>query len=149
MTPRLIPWEVAPKALQPMKALEDHIKNSSIEHALVELVKTRVSQMNHCAFCLHMHTADALAGGERAERLFLLDAWRESAMYTPKERAALAWAESLTRIAETGAPDADYEGLAPHFTPEGIVDLTLLITTINAWNRIAMGFRNHHPNDKA
>jgi alkylhydroperoxidase family enzyme len=70
-------------------------------------------------------------------------------MYTPKERAALAWAESLTRIAETGAPDADYEGLAPHFTPEGIVDLTLLITTINAWNRIAMGFRNHHPNDKA
>jgi AhpD family alkylhydroperoxidase len=149
MTPRLIPWEVAPKALQPMQALEDHIKTGLIEHGLVELVKTRVSQINGCAFCLHMHTEDAIQAGERPERLFLLDAWRESAMYTPKERAALAWAESLTRIAETAAPDADYEGLAPHFTPEAIVDLTLLITTINAWNRIAIGFRSVHPRDRA
>ena len=148
MTERLNYWQIAPQALEPMMALEARFKTGVLEHALVELVKTRASQINGCAYCLHMHTHDALEAGERPERLFLLDAWRESVMYTPRERAALAWTEALTRVAETGAPDADYEGLTPHFTPAEIVELTLLITTINAWNRLAIGFRSHHPRDR-
>jgi AhpD family alkylhydroperoxidase len=149
MTERLNYWQVAPEALKPMMALEEGFQNGALPHALRELVKTRASQINGCAYCLHMHTSDALKEGERPERLFLLDAWRESRMYTPQERAALAWTESLTRIAETGAPDADYDGLKEHFSPAEIVELTLLITTINAWNRLAIGFRSHHPHDRA
>ena len=149
MTERLNYWQVAPEALKPMMALEERFKSGPLPHTLIELVKTRASQINGCAYCLHMHTSDALKDGERPERLFLLDAWRESRMYTPKERAALAWTESLTRIAETGAPDEDYDGLKAHFSPEEIVELTLLITTINAWNRLAIGFRAHHPHDRA
>jgi AhpD family alkylhydroperoxidase len=149
MTERLKYWQVAPEAIKPMLAMEERIKAGPLDHALIELVKTRASQINGCAYCLHMHTHDALEAGERAERLFLLDAWRESVMYTPKERAALAWTEALTLIADTGAPEADYEGLKAQFSETEIVDLTLLITTINAWNRIAIGFRSHHPRDKA
>ena len=149
MTSRLHYWEYAPEALKPMMALEEHFKKGLLEASLVELVKTRASQINGCAYCLHMHTDDALKAGERPERLFLLDAWHESLMYTPRERAALAWTEALTKIAETHAPDADYDGLSPHFTPEEVVELTLLITTINAWNRLAIGFRAHHPRDRA
>lgn len=149
MTERLNYWQVAPDAAKPLMALEERFQAGPLPHTLIELVKTRASQINGCAYCLHMHTSDALKDGERPERLFLLDAWRESRMYTPKERAALAWTESLTRIAETGAPDEDYDGLKPHFSPEEIVELTLLITTINAWNRLAIGFRAHHPHDRA
>ena len=87
-------------------------------------MKTRASQINGCAYCIHMHTYDARAHGETEERLYLLDAWRESPLYTPRERAALAWTESLTRISETHAPDADYEGLRAHFNDEEIVKLT-------------------------
>jgi AhpD family alkylhydroperoxidase len=148
MTNRLNPYTVAAEAMQPLMALEERFKAGSLGHSLVELVKTRASQINGCAYCLHMHTSDALKDGERPERLFLLDAWEESTMYTPRERAALAWTEALTRVSETHAPDADYEGLAPHFTPQEIVDLTLLIATINSWNRIAIGFRLHHPHDR-
>jgi AhpD family alkylhydroperoxidase len=148
MTARLNPYTVAPEALQPLTTLEERFKAGPLEDSLIELVKTRASQINGCAYCLHMHTSDALAAGERPERLFLLDAWRESAMFTPRERAALAWTEALTRIADTHAPDEDYDGLAPHFTPQEIVDLTMLIATINSWNRIAIGFRSHHPHDR-
>jgi AhpD family alkylhydroperoxidase len=149
MTPRLNYWEFAPEGLKPMMALEEHFKAGPLEGSLIELVKTRASQINGCAYCLHMHTSDALKDGERPERLFLLDAWRESRMYTPRERAALAWTESLTRVAETHAPDEDYDGLKDHFSPAEMVELTLLITTINAWNRLAIGFRAHHPHDRA
>ncbi|WP_374468280.1 carboxymuconolactone decarboxylase family protein [Phenylobacterium sp.] len=149
MQTRLNPHAVAPKAIEPMLALEAYIHASSLEHALIELVKTRASQINGCAYCLHMHTYDARQAGESEARLYLLSAWRESHLYTPRERAALAWTESLTRIADTGAPDADYEPLKAHFSDEEIVTLTLLITTINAWNRIAIGFRTQHPRDRA
>jgi AhpD family alkylhydroperoxidase len=148
MTTRLNPYTVAPEAMQPLMAMEERIKAGPLGFTLIELVKTRASQINGCAYCLHMHTSDALKEGERAERLFLLDAWEESTMYTPRERAALAWTEALTRVSETHAPDADYEALAPHFTPQEIVDLTLLIATINSWNRLAIGFRLHHPHDR-
>ena len=149
MTTRLNPYAIAQDAFQPLMALEERFKAGPLEESLIELVKTRASQINGCAYCLHMHTSDALKDGERPERLFLLDAWEESTMYTPRERAALAWTEAVTRVSETHAPDADYEGLSPHFSPQEIIDLTLLIATINSWNRLAIGFRLHHPHDRA
>jgi AhpD family alkylhydroperoxidase len=148
MTQRMNYFGAAPKALEPMLAIEAYIKASSLEPRLVHLVKTRASQINGCAYCLHMHTSDALAEGEAAARLFLLDAWEESGMYKPRERAALAWTETLTKVAETHAPDDAYEALKPHFSEGEIVDLTLLVATINSWNRIAIAFRGQHPNDR-
>jgi len=147
MTQRLNLFAAAPKALEPLLAIGPTVAASTLEPALVLLVEIRASQINGCANCLHMHTADARKAGEREERIYLLDAWRESSMYTPRERAALAWTEALTLVAQTHAPDADYEGLKPYFSEEEIVYLTVLITGINAWNRIAIGFRAQHPND--
>jgi AhpD family alkylhydroperoxidase len=141
------PYQAAPKAFEGMRASEAYLHQSGLEHSLIELVKTRASQINGCAFCLHMHTADALKAGEDAKRLFLLDAWRESNLYTPRERAALGWTEALTKVSETHAPDEDYAALKAQFSEKEMADLTLLIATINAWNRIAIGFRNAHPND--
>lgn len=145
METRLDYFHVAPDLMQSMVALERTVKDAGLENSLYELVKIRVSQINQCAYCLHMHTAEARAAGESEVRLYLLSAWRESSLYTPRERAALAWAEALTLIARNGAPDADYEALAAQFTERERVALTLLITTINAWNRIAIGFRAQHP----
>ena len=145
MTQRLNPYAVKAPAIQAMIDLEAAVAGSGLEHSLIALVKMRASQINGCAFCLHMHSRETRAAGESEERLYLLDAWRESSLYTDRERAALAWTEALTLVAQTHAPDADYQGLAPHFTEAEIVNLTLLITTINAWNRIAIGFRSQHP----
>jgi AhpD family alkylhydroperoxidase len=145
MQPRLNPYALAPALMQGMRDLEMKLRASGLEMSLIHLVKTRASQINGCAYCLHMHTREARADGETEERLYLLSAWRESSLYTPRERAALAWTEALTRVAETGAPDADYELLKAHFTDAEQVALTLVITTINAWNRIAIGFRSQHP----
>jgi len=111
----------------------------------MELVKIRASQINGCAFCLHMHTASARKHGETEERLYLLDAWRESPLYTDRERAALAWTEALTLVAETHAPDDVYQALRAQFNEEEQVKLTLLIVAINGWNRIQIGFRAVHP----
>jgi AhpD family alkylhydroperoxidase len=145
MTTRLNPYAVAPQGVQKMIELEEILKNSGLEYSLYELVKMRASQINGCAFCLHMHSKDARAAGETEERLHLLVAWRESSLYTPRERAALAWTEALTNLAQTGAPDADYDGLKPHFSEVEIVNLTLLIGLINSWNRMAVGLRSQHP----
>ncbi|MXP64883.1 carboxymuconolactone decarboxylase family protein [Roseomonas sp. M0104] len=145
MTPRLNPHQAAPEVIRPMLALEAALQEGGLERPLVHLVKTRASQINGCAFCLHMHTAEARADGESEQRLYLLDAWRESPLYTPRERAALAWTEALTRVAETHAPDADYEALSEQFSPQEQVVLTMLIGAINTWNRLAIGFRSVHP----
>ncbi|HTI86590.1 MAG TPA: carboxymuconolactone decarboxylase family protein [Alphaproteobacteria bacterium] len=145
MTPRLNYVATAPKLIQAMVNLEKAVASSGLEHSLIELVKTRASQINGCGYCLDMHTRDARKAGETEARLYLLDAWREVPHYTPRERAALAWTEALTLIASTHAPDADYEGLKPHFSDEEIVKLSLLIVTINGWNRLAIGFRNVPP----
>lgn len=145
MNLRLDPFAAAPKAMEPMVALETSLRNSGLEHSLTHLVKMRASQINGCAFCLHMHGTDAVAAGERPERLFVLDAWQESPFYSERERAALAWTDALTRVADTHAPDAAWEGLDPHFTDEEKVKLTLVISTINAWNRLSIGFRKVHP----
>jgi AhpD family alkylhydroperoxidase len=147
MTQRLNLYTAAPKALEPMIALGPVIAASTLEPSLIQLVEIRASQINGCANCLHMHTADARKAGEREERIYLLDAWRESKMYTPRERAALGRTEALTKICETHAPDADYDALLPHFNEAEIVYLTVLITAINGWNRIAIGLRVEHPND--
>lgn len=120
---------------------------SNFDPKLLELVKLRVSQMNGCAHCLHMHRQDAIKLGETDDRLLLLDAWRESALYTDRERAALAWAEALTRIAETHAPDAIYEEVRKAFSEDELVALSIGVATINAWNRLAIGFRLQHPAD--
>jgi AhpD family alkylhydroperoxidase len=148
MTQRINLYAIDQKALEPMIAIEAYLQKSGLEHALMHLVKMRASQINGCAYCLHMHSADALKEGEDTKRLLLLDAWRESRLYTPRERAALAWTEALTNIAQTHAPDADYAELKARFNDQEIADLTLLAATINSWNRLAIGLRAEHPNDK-
>ena len=147
MQSRLNPFTTAPDALKPMAAMEEYLKGCGLEQSLIELVKMRASQINGCAFCLHMHSKDARAAGETEARLYLLSGWHESRLYTPRERAALAWTEALTLVAKTHAPDADYDAVKALFTPKEMVDLTMLIGTINAWNRLSMGFRIVHPDD--
>jgi AhpD family alkylhydroperoxidase len=130
-----------PAAMSAMLGLERAVHDSPLEPRLLELVKMRASQINGCAHCLDMHSKDARAIGESEERLHLLAAWREAPCYDPRERAALAWCESLTRISATGAPDADYAPLTGLFSDEEIVALTYAIVAINAWNRLAVGLR--------
>ena len=120
----------------------------SFDPKLLTLIKVRVSQMNGCAYCLHMHRHEALKLGESEDRLLLLDAWRESQLYSPKERAALAWAESLTRIAKTHAPDDVYEEAKNIFSEDELLTLSIGVAMINAWNRLAIGFRQQHPADR-
>jgi AhpD family alkylhydroperoxidase len=136
MTPRLNPFAAAPVPMQAWLAFGKGILESGLEKSLMELVKIRASQINGCAFCLHMHTADARKHGETEERLYLLDAWRESPLYSERERAALAWTEALTLVSQTQAPDDVYRALQAQFTEEEQVRLTLLIVAINGWNRI-------------
>jgi AhpD family alkylhydroperoxidase len=146
MKPRLEPWKVAPGVLKTMLDLQNHVNDSGLEKSLQELVKIRASQINACAFCLHMHTRDARAAGETEERIYLLDAWRESPLYNERERAALAWTEALTRLSETAlVADDVYQTLRASFTEEEMVELTLLINAINGWNRINVAFRVVHP----
>ena len=132
---------LAPKPLAAMREVEKTIHDSGLEHALLGLVKVRASQINGCAFCIDMHVTQLLEAGESALRLHHLAAWRESPLYTARERAALGWCEALTRLAETGAPDADYEALAAQFTQAEQVTLTFAIGAINVWNRLQVGFR--------
>jgi len=121
--------------------LQDYVQGSGLDHSLLELVKLRASQLNGCAFCLDMHWKDARAQGESEERLYMLNVWRESSIYSERERAALAWTEALTLVADTGAPDEVYEETRAQFDEKEIADLSLAIAAINAWNRMAIGFR--------
>lgn len=148
MTDRLrSPFKHAPEAFKAMGALEAAIKASSLEHSLIELVKMRASQINGCAYCIHMHATDARNSGETEMRLYMLNAWRESTLYSARERAALAWTESLTLVSQTGAPDADYDLARAAFNDVELANLTFLIGSINAWNRLAIGFQFAHPKD--
>lgn len=133
--------------IEGLVAVENWIANS-FDPKLLELVKVRVSQMNGCAHCLHMHRQDAVKLGETEDRLLLLNAWRESGLFTQRERAALGWAEALTRIAETHAPDAVYDEASNAFSEDELVALSIGVATINAWNRLAIGFRLQHPADR-
>ena len=145
MKPRMNYYQAAPDTIKALVALEAQIQASGLEKSLIELVKTRASQINGCAFCINMHTQDARKQGETEQRLYLLNAWHESPLYTDRERAALAWTEALTLIAETHAPDDLYEGVRAHFSETETVNLTMLIGAINAWNRLAIAFRAVHP----
>ena len=133
--------EASPEAVAAVRGVEAYIRASGLETSLIELVKMRASQINGCAFCLDMHSRAARKAGESEQRLYLLDAWEECALYTPRERAALAWTEAVTRIAETKAPDAAYAAARAQFTDKELVDLTTLIGLINLWNRLAIAFR--------
>jgi AhpD family alkylhydroperoxidase len=145
MKPRLNPYQASPETIKAVVALEDHLVNSGLERSLYHLVKTRASQINGCAYCINMHTQDARKLGETEQRLYLLNAWHESPLYTDRERAALAWTEALTLIAETHAPDDLYADVRAHFSETETVNLTMLIGAINAWNRLAIAFRAVHP----
>jgi AhpD family alkylhydroperoxidase len=145
MKPRLNPYQAAPIAMKALACLESQVAGSGLDPKLMELVKIRVSQINGCAFCLHMNTRDARARGVGEERIYLLDAWRESPLYSARERAALAWTEAVTLVSQTHVPDTVYDEVRAEFDPEELVNLTLLIATINAWNRFAISFRSIHP----
>lgn len=145
MKARLNAYTAAPETLKAMSAIEPIIAASGLEKSLIELVKIRASQINGCAYCIHMHSKDARAHGETEERIYLLDAWRESPLYSERERAALAWTEALTLIHETHAPDDVYDALRNHFNETETANLTALIGVINTWNRVAIGFRYLHP----
>ncbi|KAB2685595.1 MULTISPECIES: carboxymuconolactone decarboxylase family protein [Brucella/Ochrobactrum group] len=145
MEARLVPYKLAPKIMQVMVEAEKAVSEAGLEYSLYELVRIRASQINGCAYCIHMHTRDARKAGETEERLYLVAAWRESPLFTPRERAALAWTEALTLIAQTRAPDEDFNALKEHFTDEEIVKLSMAINMINLWNRVAVGFRTVHP----
>lgn len=145
MQQRLDYRKASPAAVQAMRQLQAAVEASGLEKTLLELIKIRASQINRCAFCLHMHTRDARLAGVSEERIYLLDAWRESSLYTDRERAALAWTESLTRLSDQGAPEEVYANLAAHFSEPEIVGVTLAIVAINGWNRIAVGFNLQHP----
>ena len=135
----------APAVPAALRRLGEAIDASGLDKALTELVKLRASQINGCAFCLHMHTASARKQGETEERLYLLDAWRKSSLYSERERAALAWTDALSRVSETRAPDDVYRALQAQFTEEEQVTLTSLIVAINGWSQIQVGFRAVHP----
>ena len=133
--------KVLPEAMRAMRGLEQAVHQSSLEAALLELVRLRASQLNRCAYCVDMHTKDARARGEREQRLYLVSAWREAPIYSARERAALAWCDALTLLPETGAPVQVYKELERVFSPKDIVALTLAIVAINGWNRFAVGLR--------
>lgn len=141
MQPRLNFSKVAPGALRAMLGLEQYVNSNGLEPSLLELVKTRASQLNGCAYCIDMHTKDARAHGENEQRLYALSAWRETPFYNERERAALAWTDAITLIGETHAPDDVFAAARAQFTEEELVNLTLAIIAINGWNRLATGFR--------
>jgi AhpD family alkylhydroperoxidase len=141
MTQRFDYTKASPEGFKAMRGLQQHVENSGLEHLLLELVKMRASQINGCAYCLDMHSKDARAAGESEQRLYVLDGWREAPFYSERERAALAWTEALTRIADNDVDDALYAEVCRQFSDKELADLTLAIIAINGWNRLAIAFR--------
>jgi AhpD family alkylhydroperoxidase len=133
--------QVAPEGVEILRRLEAYIKSIDLEPELVELVKLRASQINGCAYCIDMHTKDARSHGESEQRLYGLSAWRETPFYSERERAALAWAEAVTKISDGPMPDEIYNQAKELFTEKELVDLTLAVIAINSWNRLAISFR--------
>ena len=141
MKPRIEGAKVAPGAYHAMLGLENYLHQSGIEVPLLHLIKLRASQINGCAYCIDMHWKDLRAVGENEQRLYGLDAWRESPYYTDRERAALAWTEAVTLITNGHVDDTVYEEVRPHFSEKELADLTFAVATINAWNRLAISLR--------
>ena len=141
MKQRIDLQEKGQKVFKAMYGLRKYLAESPIEETLLDLIYFRVSQINGCAFCLDMHAKDLRAAGEAEQRLYGLDAWREAPYYSERERAALAWAEAVTLIADTRVPDEVYEEVKLQFTEEELLDLTVAVNTINSYNRINIAFR--------
>ncbi|WP_018915144.1 carboxymuconolactone decarboxylase family protein [Thiomonas sp. FB-6] len=141
MNPRLDFRGVRPEALKPLIAAEQWIGRCGLEQGLIELVRLRASQINGCAYCVDLHASDARAAGESERRLAALGVWREVPFFTARERAALEWTEALTLVASTHVPDAAWNTVREHFDETEVVDLSLLVSTINSWNRFAIAFR--------
>jgi AhpD family alkylhydroperoxidase len=133
--------KAAPGALRAMYSLQKYVEECGLEKSLIELIKTRASQINGCAFCIDMHTKDARANGETEQRLYALSAWRETPFYTDRERAALAWTEAVTLISEGHVPEDIFEQARAQFSDEELVNLTIAVVTINGWNRLSIAFR--------
>jgi len=142
MKPRINLLKESPDAYLAMRGLEEYITKSGLDRKLYELIKLRASQINGCAYCINMHTRDAMKLGETAQRLFLLDAWQETELYSEKERAVLALTESMTLISETHVPDEVYEEAAKHLDKSELAAVIMAVVTINAWNRIAITSRS-------
>ena len=141
MIPRIDYRKFSPDALQAMLALEKHLADCGFTHKFMHLLKLRASQINGCAYCIDMHSIDARAAGETEQRLYALDAWRETPFFDDRERAALAWIEAVTLVSQSHVPDSVYAEARTHFSEEEIVNLTYLASTINAWNRLAISLR--------
>lgn len=141
MQARLDFFKANPKAMNALIGIEQQIASAGLEKNLVELVRLRASQLNGCAYCIDVHTTDARKAGENDRRLSLLSVWREAGVYSDRERAALAWAEALTMVADSHVPDEVWAQARQQFEEAELVNLTLLVTTINAWNRFAIAFR--------
>jgi len=140
MKQRLNFYEAAPEVAKAMNGLHAYLNTSTLDKNLLHLVSYRVSQINGCAFCLDMHSKDLRAGGETEQRIYMISAWREAAIYTEKERAALAWAEAVTKLEDCEVPEEVYKAAAAHFSEKELVDLTLNIVAINGWNRFNIAF---------
>jgi AhpD family alkylhydroperoxidase len=141
MEPRIEYARVAPGVMEAMSGLEHYVRHCGLEPALLELVKLRASQINGCAYCIDMHTKDARAHGEREQRLYALSAWHETPFYSERERAALAWTEAVTLVADSHVPDDVYEQARTQFSEQELANLTLAVIAINGWNRLAISFR--------
>ncbi|GMV94878.1 MAG: alkyl hydroperoxide reductase AhpD [Candidatus Hydrogenedentota bacterium] len=133
--------ETSPNAIKAMWGLENYVHQCGLEQSLLELVKTRASQLNGCAYCIDMHTKDARVGGETEQRLYALSAWAETPFFSARERAALAWTEAVTLVSAGHVPETVFEVASQQFTEAELVDLTLAIVAINGWNRLAIAFR--------
>lgn len=149
MQPRIDYRKYAQEALNTMLGLEKYISECGLDHGLIHLMKMRASQINGCAYCIDMHSIDARALGETEQRLYALDAWRETPFFSDRERAALEWTEAITLVSETHVPDAVFEEVKKYFSEKEILDLTIVATTINMWNRVAISTRavpgRYHP----
>ncbi len=145
MTTRTAPYAAAPEMMKAWFAFSGLVAGAGLEKSLLELVKIRASQINGCANCLNMHTYEARQAGETEQRIAVLAAWREAPCYTPRERAALAWTEHLTLVADKRAPDHVYAALQAEFSAGEHVTLTMMINVINGWNRLAVGFEMYDP----
>lgn len=141
MSQRIHYTKAAPEGLKALQQLENYLRNSGLEASLIELVKMRASQLNDCAYCLDMHSQDARAAGETEQRLYVLSAWHETPFFSERERAALAWTEALTLVADNDVSDELYEIAREHFDEKELTDLSLAIIAINSWNRLSIAFR--------
>jgi AhpD family alkylhydroperoxidase len=132
---------VAPGAMRAQVGMETYARGSGLEHSLLYLVKLRASYLNGCAYCVDMHTKDARLENETEQRLYAVPVWRETPFFTPRERAALAWTDTVTMVADTHVPDEAFDEVRAHFTEAEVVNLTMAIIAINGWNRLAIAFR--------